>query len=101
MASSNHLCFLLYLQPRCEVLPEEVNKACELRPDPKDSCCKVMHCPDPNDIGHDAKPVGLSFDGCVHKKESYTKVKLVGRYKVRFIHVIDKRSVLFGVLSSI
>ena len=66
-----------------------MNKACELRPDPKDSCCKVMHCPDPNDIGHDAKPVGLSFDGCVHKKESYTKVNLIGGYKVRLIHVIN------------
>ena len=47
-----------------------------------------MHCPDPNDIGHDAKPVGLSFDGCVHKKESYTKVQLLG-HKVRFTHFMD------------
>ena len=78
-----------------------MNKACELRPDPKDSCCKVMHCPDPNDIGHDAKPVGLSFDGCVHKKESYTKVKLGRGYKVRFVHVINKTSVLYCVSNSI
>ena len=65
------------VQPRCEVLPEEANKDCELRPDPKDSCCNVMYCPDPNTLGHDSKPVGLSFDGCVHKKNSYTKVKLI------------------------
>ena len=33
-----------------------------------------MYCPDPNTMDHNLKPVGLSFDGCVHKKKSYHKV---------------------------
>ena len=57
-----------------------------MKPDPKDSCCKVMYCPDPSSVGHDTKQVGLSFDGCVHKKASYTKVWYGTNISIGVIH---------------
>lgn len=54
-----------------------------------------MHCPDPSGLGHDTKPVGLSFDGCVHKKESYHKVGyrviLRGALGVISLNVINEK----------
>lgn len=72
-----------------QVFPKASHADCELRPDPEDSCCQVMFCPDPD---APASPSGgggggegggpasvlkavepLQFDGCVFKGESYAK----------------------------
>jgi len=69
----------VYLQPRCKGIPDVASvKKCELRPDPEDSCCKVMFCPDPKAMD-DLKPVTLPFDGCAYKNLTYKQVR-----KIRF-----------------
>ena len=77
-----------------QVFPKASHADCELRPDPDDSCCQVMFCPDPDapaspsgggDGGSGSGgggPAGgsvlkavepLRFDGCVFKGENYAK----------------------------
>jgi hypothetical protein len=63
-----------YFQPRCKSFPDVGSLKCELRPDPEDSCCKVMFCPDPKAMD-DLKPVGLPFDGCQYKNLTYKQVR--------------------------
>jgi len=64
-------------QPRCKVLPEGATERCELRVDPDDSCCKVMHCPDPEAMDGLKNPVAVQlsspFDGCLFKNKTYAK----------------------------
>jgi hypothetical protein len=61
-------------QPRCKNFPELASKSCEIQPDPEDSCCKIMTCPDPKAMD-DLKPVGLPFDGCTYKNTTYKQVR--------------------------
>ena len=68
------------------MLPEGVvERGCELKEDPDDSCCKVMHCPagslsgdglkgrSPAIVMEDLKTVQLPFDGCLFKNKTYAK----------------------------
>ena len=75
-------------QPRCKNFPEVASKNCELGPDPEDSCCKVMTCPDPKSMD-DLKPVGLPFDGCTYKNTTY---KQVTNAKVHILKMNQPRS---------